>query len=109
VAPKRASVNGEHHAGRPGIVTPNDPLPVIERALRTYGIRWLVLERDHLVPALAPLLAGTERPAWLSTPRVVVPSTERRELADAGSSGSVMPAAALYAVCFDPSDRRCDP
>lgn len=98
-----------YHAGRPGIVTPNDPLPVIEQALRAYDVRWLVLERDHLVPALAPLLAGTERPAWLSAPRVVVPPTERVEVAaGAGSSGAVMPAAALYAVCLQPDDERCE-
>jgi hypothetical protein len=32
-------------SGREGVVTPNDPLPVIEDTMRAYGVRWLVLER----------------------------------------------------------------
>ncbi len=95
------------HAGSPGIVTPNDPLPVIEVALRGYQVRWLVLERDHMVPALAPLLDGEERPAWLSAPIVAVQrDTEgNRTSATAPSAGPA--AASLYAVCFEPSDDRC--
>ena len=54
--------------GGPGIVTPDDPLPVVEEALRAYGIRWLVLERDHIMPALAAGARGHERPTWLSRP-----------------------------------------
>ena len=65
-------------AGRAGIVTPDDPLPVIEEALRRYDIRWLVLERDHLVPALAPVLAGDVRPSWLSAPTLLVAARRRR-------------------------------
>ena len=60
--------------GREGIVTPDDPLPVVEAALRAYDVRWLVLERDHITSALAPLLAGSQRPAWLSAPVLVVPA-----------------------------------
>ncbi len=96
-----------YHAGRPGIVTPNDPLPVVEQALRVYDVRWLVLERDHLVPALAPLLEGAARPSWLSAPRVVVQTGERAEVAATGPTGRAMPPAAMYAVCFDPGDERC--
>jgi dolichyl-phosphate-mannose-protein mannosyltransferase len=99
-----------YHASRAGIVTPNDPLPVVEQALRGYDIRWLVLERDHLVPSLEPLLAGTVRPTWLSAPRVVVPARQDpRGVAATGAPGAAMPAAALYAVCLDPTDRRCAP
>ena len=32
-------------AQRQGVVTPEDPLPVVEDVLRRYGIRWLILER----------------------------------------------------------------
>jgi 4-amino-4-deoxy-L-arabinose transferase-like glycosyltransferase len=98
-----------YHAGRPGIVTPNDPLPVVEQAVRAYDIRWLVLERDHLVPALAPLLAGTERPAWLSAPKVVVPGRPDRRATASSVEQARMPAAALYAVCTEPADTRCRP
>ncbi|MFN8622004.1 MAG: glycosyltransferase family 39 protein [Chloroflexota bacterium] len=78
---------------RPGIVTPDDPLPIIEGAARAYGVRWLILERDHLVPALRPVLAGDEHPAWLAgTPLFTHPA------ADGG-----LPDAAVYAVCLDAS------
>jgi hypothetical protein len=84
-------------AGRGGIVTPNDPLPVVEEALRAYGVRWLVLERDHIFPALQPFLLGGTPPAWLSRPVLVVQ----------GEPGP--PAAVLFAVCLSPPDARCGP
>ncbi|MEA2622358.1 MAG: 4-amino-4-deoxy-L-arabinose transferase [Chloroflexota bacterium] len=101
--------------GHPGIVTPDDPLPVVEQALRLYDIRWLALERDHITSALAPLLSGSERPAWLSAP-IVVASGARgtggpgTTPADSGSTTAPsLPAGALYAVCLQPSDTRCAP
>ena len=70
--------------GHEGVVTPDDPLPVVEEALRRYGIRWLALEADHITPALAPILAGTDRPSWLSAPLVEVPPDPRSQPGDAG-------------------------
>lgn len=94
--------------GHPGIVTPDDPLPIVEEALRLYDVRWLALERDHITASLAPLLAGTQRPSWLSAPIAVVPGTA--EPSQPGASvDSSLPAAALFAVCLDPSDTRCAP
>ncbi len=84
-------------AQRRGIVTPDDPLPVVESALRAYDVRWLVLERDHITSALAPVLTGDVRPAWLSEPVLTVPEQDRP------------PRAALYAVCLSTSDDRCSP
>jgi 4-amino-4-deoxy-L-arabinose transferase-like glycosyltransferase len=83
-----------YHGGWPGIITPNDPLPTVEEALRLYDVRWLAIERAHLVRALAPLLSGGERPWWLSPP-VAVAGKERR------------PDGALFAVCLEPGDERC--
>jgi len=85
--------------GHPGIVTPEDPLPVVEEALRRYAIRWLILERDFSTLALAPVLAGDVRPSWLSAPVTVVPDP----------LDPARPKAALYAVCLAPDDDRCDP
>jgi 4-amino-4-deoxy-L-arabinose transferase-like glycosyltransferase len=86
-------------AGHPGLVTPSDPLPVIEQVLRTYDVRWLVLERASIVPALEPILRGELSPAWLSRPVATVgPGTE---------PGSA-PAGVIYAVCFTTTDDRCD-
>ena len=59
--------------GHPGIVTPEDPLAVVEEVLRRYGVRWLVLEKAFSTVALAPVLAGDVRPAWLSAPMATVP------------------------------------
>ncbi len=83
--------------GRGGVVTPEDPLPVVEDVLRRYDIRWLVLERAFLTEALAPVLDGTTRPDWLSAPIVTVP----------GQTETSRSAAALYAVCLTPDDTRC--
>jgi hypothetical protein len=84
-------------AARGGIVTPNNALPIVEDALRAYDVRWLALESSSIVPALAPVLTGTERPAWLSAPLAVVPSS------------SAVPRGAIFAVCFTPADARCVP
>ncbi|MDQ3491900.1 MAG: glycosyltransferase family 39 protein, partial [Chloroflexota bacterium] len=93
-----------YHAGRAGIVTPDDPLPVVEAALRTYGIRWLVLERAHIVESLIPVMKGEVRPPWLSSPVFSLASLQ------AGVAGEKpVPRAALYAVCLQPTDPRCDP
>lgn len=94
-----------YYGGWRGIVTPEDPLPVIEEAARRYGVRWLALERAHMVEALAPVLTGKVRPDWLSAPIVVT-----RAPVDDGADGQRAepgPATALFAVCLDPDDSRC--
>ncbi len=55
----------KYFTGRPGIVTPDDPIETIEQVARAYGTRWLVLERDDIVRSLAPILAGGTRPSWV--------------------------------------------
>jgi hypothetical protein len=94
-----------YQGGWSGIVTPDDPLAVIEKALRLYGVRWLALEGDHTVRALVPVLAGEVRPEWLSAPLVVVAPAEQSEPADPDAAD--LPAAALFAVCLTPQDERC--
>jgi hypothetical protein len=84
-------------SGHQGIITPADPLPVVEQAARSYGARWLVLDTSGLVPSLAPVLAGRTRPSWLSPPIIVV----------GPASGARSPTAALYAVCLSAEDARC--
>ena len=98
----------------PGVVTPDDPLPVIEQAARRYGVRWLVLERENIVPALAPVLRGELRPAWLSAPVAVVGgaaaaggSQATAAVGPAAPSAASVPQLAIYAVCLQPDDERC--
>jgi len=94
-------------SGHQGVVTPNDDLAMIEAAARAYEIRWLVLEREAIVPALAPVLTGQSSPAWLSSAVAIVPD-HRGAVATTGvGSATALPAAALYAVCFAHSDARC--
>ena len=120
-----------YHGGWSGIVTPDDPLPVVEEALRRYEVRWLALEADHVTRALLPVLEGTERPAWLSEPLVqvqeVLPETREAEpgpgdrgeggapagddgapAGDGAGAGRPIPGAALYAVCLEAGDERCE-
>ena len=89
-------------AGRPGIVTPEDPLPVVEDALRRYGVRWLILERAFMTRDLAPVLAG-DGPTRRGSPQPLVTVTAP----GATTSPARMPDAALYAVCLTPGDDRC--
>jgi hypothetical protein len=92
---------GAYHylTGHPGLVTPNDDLATIALVARLYDVRWLILERTSIVPALAPVLSGDVAPAWLSAPVRAVAA----ETLPAARTGAV------YAVCFDPDDSRCTP
>jgi len=87
-----------------GVPTPYDPLAVVRQAAALYDVRWLVLEKDFIVPSLEPVLAGTVHPAWLSKPVAVVPPVP-------GATGpdATLPQAELFAVCLSPGDARCGP
>jgi len=86
----------KYFTGHPGVVTPDDPIETIEAVARAYGTRWLVLERGDAARALAPVLLGEFRPAWIGPPLFSVAS------ADGGA-----PRLALYAVCTTTNDDRC--
>jgi hypothetical protein len=90
--------------GITGVPTPYDPLDVVRQAAALYDVRWLVLEKDQLVPSLEPVLAGTVHPAWLSKPLAVVPPVPGAMGPDAK-----LPQAELFAVCLSPGDARCGP
>lgn len=100
-----------YYGGWRGIVTPEDPLAIIEDAARRYGVRWLALERAHMVRALAPILAGEDRPAWLSEPLVVTRSPVEPDddgaAPDDGRTPRDEPETALFAVCLSADDLRC--
>lgn len=59
--------------GRGGVVLVNDPIETIEVVVRAYEIRWLVLDREDAVDAVAPILDGGQaRPDWLGAPILAV-------------------------------------
>ena len=85
----------KYWTGRPGVVTPDDPIEVIESVARAYQTRWLVLERNDAARALGPVLAGT-RPPWIGPPVFSVPS------ADGG-----LPRLALFPLCVGSDVSAC--
>lgn len=85
----------KYWTGRPGVVSPDDPLDTIESVARAYDIRWLVIERDDAAEALGPVLKGEIHPAWIGRPAFSV------------SDGNPIPRLVLYPVCTTPGDTRC--
>jgi hypothetical protein len=86
----------KYFTGRPGVVTPDDPIETIRDVAAAYDIRWLVLERDGVVEALGPVLRADDRPAWIGPAAFTVA---------AGDAGP--PTLALYPVCLRAGDDRC--
>lgn len=86
----------KYWTGRPGVVTPDDPIEVIESVARAYGTRWLIIERSDAARALGPVLAGTLDPEWIGPAVFTVPHP------DGGA-----PRLALYPVCTTDGDDRC--
>jgi hypothetical protein len=94
-----------YYAGLGGIVTPADPLPVVETAARAYDISWLVLERAHIVDSLAPVYLGTvPLPPWLA------PAGDGPLVIDVGGdtagNGAGLAAFRIFAVCLSLDDPR---
>jgi hypothetical protein len=87
----------KYWTGHPGVVSPDDSIETIEAVARAYDIRWLVLERGDAARALAPVLQGLAQPLWIGNPVFKVTSPD-----------TATPRLALYPVCFDPADDRCD-
>jgi len=86
----------KYWTGRPGVVSPDDPIETIQAVAKGYGIRWLVLERDAIVRALQPVLVDDVRPAWIGPAVFSYPDP-------AGGPAAL----ALYPVCLTASDARC--
>jgi len=86
----------KYWTGRPGVVTPDDPIETIQAVATAYGTRWLIVERDDAARALGPVLKGEARPAWIGPPTFTI-------LAGATD----VPRMALYPVCTTAGDPRC--
>ena len=91
----------KYFTGRGGVVTVSDPIDVVGQVGKAYGIRWLVLERDHIVDSLGPVLKGTERPSWIGAPVWTLRDSPPENADD------TYPDIALYPLCFEPGDTRC--
>jgi hypothetical protein len=86
----------KYFTGRPGVVSPDDPLDTIRAVADGYEIRWLVIERSATVEAFGPILVDDRRPNWIGPAVFTIPAR------DGGPS-----VLALYPVCFAASDQRC--
>jgi hypothetical protein len=86
----------KYWTGRPGVVTPDDPIEVIESVARAYRTTWLVVERNDAARALGPVLEGN-RPPWIGPPAWVYPPNAQ------GHDVSL----ALYPVCSGTDVSRC--
>jgi hypothetical protein len=85
----------KYWTGRPGVVTPDDPIEVIESVAKAYETDWLVVERNDAARALGPVLGGT-RPPWIGPPVFNVPSS------DGG-----LPTLALFPLCLGSDVSAC--
>ena len=94
----------KYFTGRGGVVTPNDSLEIIQEVAADYDIRWLVLERDHIVEPMYPVIESKSRPAWIGPPIFTVPDTGPKSN-DAAANAA--PALAIYPICTRPGDTRC--
>jgi hypothetical protein len=90
------SAGFKYFTGRPGIVTPDDPIETIQAVAEAYRTRWLILERDDIVRSLAPILSGGPRPAWIGAPVFIVPAPDGK-----------IPRLGMYPICLDNHDERC--
>jgi hypothetical protein len=86
----------KYWTGRPGVVSPDDPIETIRAVADGYDIRWLVLERDAIVEALEPVLRDDARPDWIGAAVFEVAAPQ-------GGPATL----ALFPVCFDAGDTRC--
>ena len=94
----------KYFTGRGGVVTPNDSLEVIRQVAADYGIRWLVLERAHLVGPMFPVIESKARPAWIGAPIFTLPYNGP---ATGDAAADSAPAVAIYPVCTRSGDLRC--
>ena len=94
----------EYFTGRGGVITPDDSLDVIHRVAQAYGVRWLVLQRSHIVRAMAPILESKGRPAWIGPPIYALPYNGPKT---GDPAADAAPDMAVYPVCTTASDTRC--
>ena len=93
----------KYWTGHPGVVAPADPIDTIERVARAYDARWLLVERRDTVAALAPLLRdAADHPAWIGPSVWRQPAGIAPDSTDGAGSD-----AALFPICLDPADPRC--
>ena len=94
----------EYFTGRGGVMTPTDSLDVLERIAIDYNVRWLILQRAYIVDPLVPVIEGRSRPTWIGLPVFTIDYTGR---ATGDPIVDATPALAIYPVCTQPIDLRC--
>ena len=87
----------------PAIQTPTaDPptaheLEILHSAIVSYGARWLIIDREHVVAGLSGVLKGTDHPDWLAAnPIYVKPNSDPTASGDAAKIPDVEVFQILY-------------
>ena len=96
----------EYVAGFGGVATVSDPLDVAHQVAAGYHVRWLVLERSDVVAPFVPVLEGAAHPGWIGRPVFSVPYAGPKT---GDPAIDAAPALAVYPVCAQAGDARCDP
>jgi 4-amino-4-deoxy-L-arabinose transferase-like glycosyltransferase len=95
----------KYWTGHPGVVAPDDSIATIERVAGAYRARWLLVEQNDTVTALAPLLADRAAAAsWIGPSIWRAPA---RLPAVASVGGQSASEAALFPICLTTDDARC--
>ena len=95
----------KYYTGRPGIVTPDDPIETIEQVAGAYDTRWLVLERDDIVARAGADPRRRGAPAVDRRAGLRRPGRRRRDPA----AGACIRSASTTATTAAPAARRSHP
>ena len=81
-------------SGHPGIQSPTSGATIIESALRSYHVRWVVLDSNSIIPVFSDLMLGKSTYPFLSAkPVFVVPDPDPKALYPRLSIYAVLPPA----------------
>ena len=94
----------KYWTGHGGVVLINDPLDTVLDVAEAYDIRWLVLERESVPAAAARVLRCRMTAPALDRARPL----DRESRPGRGRGEAPRATVAIYPVCLEPADSRCN-